>query len=377
MTQEAVLSREAVRARTITRAILAVGCLAILGVILVAGLWPFNPRPLNKVQWLAPGNGIEFRPDGIIFAEEPIRVPSSTEGLVSLDIWVQPAIDDTAQILSFDKRHPDEQLRVLQYGSTLLLQQKKNGVDVAGLEVEHSLNPKRDTFFTITADRRQTSVYVNGVLAKTSTNFILTPDDLSGRLVAGAQPFDYDSWAGQLRGLAIYQRLNASQAVAHYQSWTSGNGSVTTGDLEKAVALYRFDEHQGKLIHNAVTAGPNLLIPEAFTVLDKKFLELSRPAAFDWDYVQDVAINIAGFIPLGFCFCAFLDTRRIWQRVSPAWATIIFGAALSLAIEVLQVYLPTRDSSLNDVITNTLGTVVGVVFWRLASRRLLAMIKFS
>src|SRR5262249_43023867 len=185
--------------------------LAILGVILVAGLWPFNPRPFNKVQWLAPGNGIEFRPDGIIFTEKPIRVPSSNEGLVSLDLWVRPAIDDTAPILSFDKRQPDEQFRVLQYGTTLLLQQKKNGVDVAELEVEHSLTPKQDTFFTITADRRQTSVYVNGVLAKTSTNFIVTPDNLSGRLVAGAQPFEYDSWAGQLRVLAIYQRLNTSQ----------------------------------------------------------------------------------------------------------------------------------------------------------------------
>src|SRR5262249_15955766 len=181
----------------------------------------------------------------------------------------------------------------LQYGTTLLLQQKKNGVDVAELEVEHSLNAKQDTFFTITADRRQTSVYVNGVLAKTSTNFIVTPDNLSGRLVAGAQPFEYDSWAGQLRVLAIYQRLNPIQPVAHYPNWTRGNGSVGTEDREKAVALYRFDEHQGKLIHNAVAAGPNLRIPEAFTVLDKKFLELSWPTAFDWDYFQDIAINIA------------------------------------------------------------------------------------
>src|SRR5262249_35528701 len=313
MSQAAARPQQTGRFHTVTRAILGGVCLVILAVILVAGLWPFNPRPLNKVKWLTAENGIEFLPDGIVFTEQPIRIPPSSEPQVSLELWVQPAIDDTAPILSIDKRQPNEQFRVLQYGSTLLLQQTKNGVDVAALEVEHSLNPGQATFFTISADRQQTLVYVNGVLAKTSATFILTADNLSGRLVAGTQPFDYDSWAGQLRAMAIYQqRLNASQALAHYRSWTSGNAPVATVDLETAITLYRFDEHQGKLIHNAVAAGPNLLIPEAFTIPDKKFLELSWPTAFVWDYFQDVGINIAGFIPLGLCFCAFLQTRRTW-----------------------------------------------------------------
>ena len=375
MTQEAVLSKQALIARPLVRTILGGACLAIFGGILVAGLWPFNPRPRNKVKWLTPESGLEFRPDGVIFTEKPIKMPSSGEEQVSLDLWVQPAIDSTAPILSFDKPQPPEQFRVLQYGDTLLLQ-KKNGDAVAALEIEHTLNPARSTFFTITADRQKTSVYVNGELVKMSTHFIVTPGNLSGRLVAGAQPFDYDRWTGQLRGLAIYhRRLTASQVLAHYQSWIGGNYSA--GDLGEAVTLYTFDEHQGNLVHNAVANESNLVIPEAFTIPDKKFLEPPWPATFDWDYFQDVAINIAGFVPFGFCFCACLHSRRIRVTVSVPWATIIFGAALSLIIEVLQFFLPTRDSSLTDVITNTLGTVIGVSVYELASRFFVPWLKSS
>jgi hypothetical protein len=377
MAQQATLHKKAVTAPTIRRAVLGGICLFVLGGILAAGLWPFNPRPRNKVQWLTPENGLEFRTAGTIFTEGPI-IPRSTAEQVTLDVWLQPAVDTTAPILSFFKIRPDEQFRLIQYGDTLLLE-KKGGADAAELEIEHGLNIRQNTFFTITADKEQTLVYVNGVLAKTSSHFHLTPGDLSGRLVVGAQPFDYDSWSGQLLGLAIYhRRLTATQALAHYQSWITDKDSArASGELEDALALYRFDEHHGKLGHSAVAPGPDLLIPAAFTILEKRVLDLPWPATSEWSYWQSVAINIAGFIPLGFCFCAFLHNGRIWRRVSTPLAVIIFGAAVSLTIEILQFYLPTRDSSLTDVITNTLGTAIGVCFYQLASSRLVAWLKSS
>jgi glycopeptide antibiotics resistance protein len=71
--------------------------------------------------------------------------------------------------------------------------------------------------------------------------------------------------------------------------------------------------------------------------------------------------NIVGFVTLGFCFYAWWSTSLSPKRA--ALATIAFGATVSLVIEILQGFLPMRDSGTTDIITNTLGTSFGVVFY--------------
>ena len=40
---------------------------------------------------------------------------------------------------------------------------------------------------------------------------------------------------------------------------------------------------------------------------------------------------------------------------------VVVGFGVSFAIEYLQAYLPSRDSSLRDLVTNTAGTLIGAL----------------
>jgi hypothetical protein len=143
-------------------------------------------------------------------------------------------------------------------------------------------------------------------------------------------------------------------------NWTSRNRKDLLSG-EGMVALYLFAEGAGSQVRNEVDPQTSLLIPERFFVLREQFLE--RPwdeFRQDWNYWKNVGINVVGFIPLGFFFAPYFRYMRKIKRAT-LWA-IALGFLVSLTIELLQAFLPTRDSGMTDLITNTLGTALGVMW---------------
>lgn len=77
--------------------------------------------------------------------------------------------------------------------------------------------------------------------------------------------------------------------------------------------------------------------------------------------------NIAAFLPLG-VLAPIVSTRfRSWPRA------VVLGVAVSLAVELTQLGLslamtfPWRFADVDDVLLNTLGTVLGYAAWTLAA----------
>jgi len=68
--------------------------------------------------------------------------------------------------------------------------------------------------------------------------------------------------------------------------------------------------------------------------------------------LKNSILNILLFVPLG-CFLPVL-----WERFRKMTSAVLFGFGLSLMIELLQL-LTYRTTDVNDLITNSLGTVVG------------------
>lgn len=82
--------------------------------------------------------------------------------------------------------------------------------------------------------------------------------------------------------------------------------------------------------------------------------------------LPDAAANVVLFLPLGFLF------RLTWPAPHDrrALRPLLFGTALSLALETAQLFLPTRFSSPVDVVTNGLGAWLGALAHDAVSRRL-------
>jgi VanZ family protein len=233
----------------------------------------------------------------------------------------------------------------------------------------------RLAFVTLTSTGGQTSVYLNGAPIKKAANFPISIQDFAGELVVGNSPIAGGSWRGQVRGLAVYDAaLSPVEVLQDFETW-SRKGRPDISETRDAVALYVFDEHAGNVIHNQVSSGTDLYIPEHYLVVDQAFLRPFwveyHPGRSYWEGV--VLINVIGFIPFGFLFCAYFSLSGRIRR--PALVAILLGFTVSLTIECLQALLPTRDSGTTDLITNTLGTCIGVClfrwsFWRLLAARL-------
>lgn len=347
-------------------------CAVVLCGILVAGLAPFR-RPRNAVTWLGNENGLRFGRYGTIWSSgEFVATTAPNEASCSLEIWLQPGLANaSSSVLGFYTPKRPLQFSVHQYRAILILirenQNDERRRQVIG--VADVLHPIKPAFITITSGPQKTSIYVDGRPVKPFPLFRIGAD-CAGRLVLGTSPIENDSWTGDLRGLAIYQReLTPAEVLRHYETWTTRGRPAVARD-ENAVGIYLFDERAGNIVHDAAGRGIDLYIPNRFSLLHQKFLEPFwkefKPRRSYW---VDILVNIAGFIPLGFVFFAHWSSARPIKH--PALATVALGLAVSLTIEVVQSYLPTRASGTTDLITNTLGTFLGVKLYAWAAARAL------
>jgi len=360
--------------------ILPITCVLVTMVLLVAGLWPFNARPKNQVTWLSTGNGVEFGDHGIILSSglfEATRPGASS--FCSLEIRLQPKrsyINNSATLLVFYAPENPLQFRLMQYQDELLIRKDyrddKQQIKTVEIELEHAFARDEPLSFVITSGPHDSVAYRNGIQAGASTGMGLSCADFTGHLVLGDSPVSDNPWQGKLYDLAIYgQELKPGEIARGYAASETKAVLARPADDDHMIACYGFAEGSGNVIHNSARSAPDLNIPAAFRLLHQPFLTPAwKEFTPDRTYALDVAINIVGFIPFGFVLCMYLSWQRRWKRA--AILSILAGLAISLTIEVLQGFIPSRSSGTTDLITNTFGTALGVALFSFGSGHRLA-----
>jgi len=330
----------------------------------VATLWPFSPIPTNEVSWVGSEDGLRFGDYGTVFsATEFPASGSDTREPFSLEMWMEPGLgEDSNVMIAFYTPEKPGQFVLRQDESDILILHANAEVDkhapkplIAGEVVQQG----KKTLVTVTAEASgRTTLYVNGRAKRSSPSFGLSRQNVSGEMVVGNSPVGNNTWSGLLREIAIYKKaLTAEEVAARYRELSSGTDTLRA-DGDDLLALYRFRERAGTVIKNEVQPGVDLYIPKHYTIWRQAFLTAPwREFQATWAYAKDVLMNILGFAPLGIVlFPYFLIVRK---SKHPWWMSYLSGFVLSLSVEILQAFIPTRYSGWTDVITNSTGTALG------------------
>ena len=333
----------------------------VLVVLLFAGLQPFNFVPGNQVTWLQGRRGVEFHGYGQVqgvWNRDLLQRAAENGGGVTIELSVRCSqerlrTDNLLTVFSGLNREP---FSVTQYGSLVMVSGIADGRGKkAFLGASDALHSGIPGLITITSGPQGIVIYVDGVARQRGAGTSLAPDNFEGTLLLGQSPRGGQEWHGDIYGLAVYPKaLRADEVAANYDAWKREDWARLQ-QLAPA-ALYRFDEGSGTVVHNRAGLEGDLTIPQKFRPLNPVILK--SPSKRDFTDLSDVTINIVGFVPLGVLLVFYL-AKRGCSIINAIAAAIMAGFTISLLIEILQVLLPSRDSSLLDLINNTVGTAVG------------------
>lgn len=359
-------------------------------------LWPFGFDFLlsknNTVRWLKTSAGIEFPEEGLVLSQ------TSTESLCarlvagsgfSLEAWL--ATENTAQkgparIITYSLNAGLRNFTLGQNKKNLIMRIRTTETDPNGvcprMEVPGVFPSPNPRHIVVTYDFFAQSVYIDGErrLRREIPGGKFTTWDPSYRLALGNEVTGGRPWQGKLYLVAIYDRTLSEQEVRqnYLSGWRlesnseDGSRSVPAG----LVVRYIFNELNGTILKDSgsLPTPQDLYFPNNIQHPVRPYLGLTsrspqRTNLFPDVVLKEIAFNVLIFIPLGF-LCYALLTTSLRASLIVAGLVFIGGAFLSFLIESLQYYMPTRHSSLCDLLANSLGMSLGIVIYAFYARYL-------
>ncbi|MBS1840166.1 MAG: VanZ family protein [Acidobacteria bacterium] len=339
--------------------------LLIFAGIGAATLWPFDLFSPNGAGWIPGRSGLRFSTPGVLISSAPLLVPASeANNPVSIELWLRSdEIWSRRAALAVYHSSDASQFVIRQWNGGLLI--SRDSHSNAGRAASEKIYAKdffrrgQPMFLAIVSSSGGTSIYVDGVWRRSFPNFQIRAGDLSGQLILGTAPASFNPWRGDLYSISLYLSALSPQEIRLHHDALSQQ-LPPSPQSQSLLAHYPFSESSGRIAHSSVSTAPDLQMPKRFFPPYKPFLQppLSQYEP-NWAYYRDVFANIIGFLPFGFLLCAYLANTRFSRHA--VFYSFLAGASFSFIIELLQGYIPQRDSGFNDVITNGLGALLGAL----------------
>lgn len=347
--------------------------IAILLITLCFGFKPRGFRIFNQVQRLPKSTGLSIGYIGMLRSEKPLG-----------DLGVSSAISIAVALRPYHtRRWLASILSVVGHdGKNILsVDQWKNGIEinlwdnqekrVCKCAAANILATDAVTLVTITADSAGIALFKgDSCYARCAIPHAQARSFAQGELLLGLSPTGNKPWRGELHHLALYNHTLVKSDLAYSAHYNSQKNQVSQGNAPPPDALFLFDNTSGRTIANRAVKKWNLVIPRFPKFYRLQILQVSPDGnPYSRSTAIDVAVNLLGFIPLGFCLALLISVYRRFKRHPLLAATIACGS-ISLFIELGQVFIPTRTSQLWDLILNSAGGLIGASCALLLARQL-------
>jgi hypothetical protein len=219
----------------------------------------------------------------------------------------------------------------------------------------------------ITSGPDGTTLFLNGELIKDHPDLLCQQFKGANpsRLVLGNSLHGTNPWQGIISGFAMFPgRMTPTDIQSRFLHWQS-NGSLAGSDSPSVILQYSFAEALSDRMRDISSNAFDLWTPASQAFVEPAFCE-NPFTDFRWDYSfqKDVLLNLFGFIPFGAAFAFALNQRNSPSGLKRLLIILTAGCLLSLFIEIVQAWIPTRTSSGLDWILNTIGTALGLVAFR-------------
>jgi hypothetical protein len=334
-------------------------CIALCLGYLIFGLWPLNFHACNRALYARDGNGLHFEPLAIVTGGDiSFGSAFSIEMAVSADA---EAIGNIRSLFSIYDGALPENIYAAQWKNEFLVRlaftDSKGRRRYREIGIENALPVGKRRLIAIVSGTGGTSLYLEGQLVKTYPRVVLRPGSLHGKLVLGDSSNNGAAFTGTIFGLALFDRaLDPPEVGRHHSLWKIGRAEDLATEPGLA-GLYLFDRIQGSSVKDLSPFARTLLIPQYHRIMYPRVLLWEG-----WTNIPDIVINILGFVPFGFfCFIWRYNYNNEGGCFSAIIAVLFASASISAVIELTQVFLPTRSSSMRDLICNILGCAIGII----------------
>jgi hypothetical protein len=338
--------------------------------MIFTGLYPFNFFPPNRVQWVQNESGLYFDGAGIAYTDREESI--SLKKAVSVELLLKERRGSKnwgpKEIFSFYDGAVSPSLLVGQWDGRIFIYsrfEKNEGHKWYRIfRTKHRFPKGKSHLVTVTFDESEKAIYIDGQLSN-RRNVELngrTHIQFSGSFLLGISPRGKYGWRGEIKGLAVYNRILLPDEIVTHSREVIQKGVSGLVKTPGCLALYPFDEGEGNTAKSILSKPGPFSIPVSQNALGMTILSLPHKDMRFFGYSKpDFLKNIVFFIPFGILLSVIIFKKYTTGYFATFLIVTLAGGLLSCLIEGFQLYLPERIPGMADIFGNILGSVFGML----------------